>query len=48
MLTREGDRDDVDEEERNVAIRPKPSGPASPFETPAEAAGNSTAATAEE
>lgn len=38
------DRDDVEEEhERLVAVRPKPSGPASPIDTPA-AAGNPTTA----
>lgn len=47
LLTREIDRDDLDEEERTVTIRPKPSGPASPFETPAEAAGNSKLAAEE-
>ena len=43
LLTSVSDRDDVDDDERLVAARPKPSGPASPIDTPG-AAGNSTAA----
>lgn len=38
-----GIRDDVDEDERILTVRPKPSGPASPIDTP-----NQRNATAEE